>query len=94
LGLFAYFGYLLFKAALHAPDAFGKYLGFGLSMVLLLQLVVNLGGVTGIIPVKGLPLPFVSWGRSALVVNLAMVGIVLNIVRQSVVSSPPTGASK
>lgn len=89
LAAFAYFGYLLFKAAFHAPDAFGRYLGFGLAMGLLLQLVVNLGGVTGLIPVKGLPLPFISWGRSALLANLASVGILLNIVRQSVVSSPP-----
>lgn len=94
LGLFAYFGYLLFKAAFHAPDSFGRYLGFGLAMGLLLQLVVNLGGVTGLIPVKGLPLPFISWGRSALLANLASVGILLNIVRQSVVSSPVKSPDK
>ncbi len=83
LVMFAYFGYLLFKASFHAPDNFGKYLGFGLSLSLLLQVSVNLGGVTGILPVKGLPLPFISWGRSALFVNLLMMGILLNIVRQS-----------
>jgi len=91
--LFIYFGYLLFKAALNAPDAFGCYLGCGLTLSLLLQIAVNLGGVTGILPVKGLPLPFISWGRSALIVNLAMVGILLNIVRQSGIlpkPNPPT----
>jgi cell division protein FtsW len=83
LALFLYFGYLLFKSSFRATDNFGKFLGFGLTLSLLLQIAVNLGGVTGILPVKGLPLPFISWGRSALIVNLAMVGILLNIARQS-----------
>ncbi len=83
LGLFLYLGYLLFKGSLRAPDNFGRYLGFGLSLSLLLQVSINLGGVTGILPVKGLPLPFISWGRSALFVNLLMMGILLNIIRQS-----------
>jgi cell division protein FtsW len=81
--LFIYFAYLLFKASFHAKDAFGRYLGFGLSLIIIFQITVNLGGVTGLIPIKGLPLPFISWGRSALIVNLAMMGILLNIVRQS-----------
>ncbi|MCB0403854.1 MAG: putative lipid II flippase FtsW [Bdellovibrionales bacterium] len=84
---FAYLGYLLFKIVRFAPDLFGRYLAFTLSLSLLLQIVVNLGGVTGVIPVKGLPLPFISWGRSALVVNLAMMGILLNICKQAL---PPT----
>ncbi|MBI4403511.1 MAG: putative lipid II flippase FtsW [Deltaproteobacteria bacterium] len=81
--LFAYFAYCLFKVALKAPDSFGSYLAFGLAFILVAQIAINVGGVTGIIPVKGLPLPFISWGRSAVIVNLAMVGILLNIVRQS-----------
>lgn len=83
LVLFSYFLYLLFQATRHAPDNFGFFLGVGLSLSLALQIAVNLGGVTGLLPVKGLPLPFVSWGRSALLVNLAVVGILLNIIRQS-----------
>jgi cell division protein FtsW len=85
LAAFVYFSYLLFKVSLHAKDSFGCYLGFGLALSLVLQIAVNLGGVTGILPVKGLPLPFISWGRSALIVNLAMMGILLNIVRQSTI---------
>jgi cell division protein FtsW len=81
--LFVYFGYLLFKTASKAPDEFGCFLGFALSFSLLLQVVVNLGGVTGLLPVKGLTLPFISWGRSALLMNLLTVGILLNIARQS-----------
>ena len=83
--LFAYFAYLLFKVAFQAKDSLGCYLAFGIALGLVLQIMVNLGGVTGVLPVKGLPLPFISLGRSALLVNLAMVGILLNIVRQSTI---------
>lgn len=86
--LFVYFAYLLFKVAFQAKDSFGCYLAFGISLGIILQIAVNLGGVTGILPVKGLPLPFISWGRTALLVNLAMVGILLNIVRQSTIIPP------
>jgi cell division protein FtsW len=81
--LFVYFGYLLFKVASRAPDKFGVYLGFSIGFSLLLQVVINLAAVTGLIPIKGLPLPFISWGRSALLANLFSVGILLNIARQS-----------
>lgn len=87
--LFIYFAYLLFRAAFHARDSFGCYLALGLSLSLVLQILVNLGGVTGLLPVKGLPLPFISWGRSALVVNLVVVGILLNIVKQSRIIQAP-----
>jgi cell division protein FtsW len=85
---YAYLGYLLFKIVRFAPDAFGRYLAFGLALSLMLQIVVNLGGVTGLIPVKGLPLPFISWGRSAILVNLMMIGILLNIAKQSSIIRP------
>jgi cell division protein FtsW len=83
LVLFTYFCYLLFKVVLTAKDSFGCYLSFGLALSVALQIVVNLGGVTGLLPVKGLPLPFISWGRSALIVNLILMGILLNIVQSS-----------
>ncbi|NBX83629.1 putative lipid II flippase FtsW [bacterium] len=83
VAVFAYFSYLLFRTSFKAADPFSCYFAFGLAFLLTAQVAVNLGGVTGLLPVKGLPLPFISWGRSALVVNLAMVGILLNIVRQS-----------
>lgn len=90
--LFGYFCYLLFKAALATSDPFGRYLAFGLALSVILQVSVNLGGVVGLLPVKGLPLPFLSWGRSALMVNLVIMGILLNIVRQSAIipDTPPT----
>jgi len=86
--IFTYFVYLLFRASFRAADSFSCYFAFGLAFLLAAQITVNMGGVTGLLPVKGLPLPFISWGRSALLVNLAMVGILLNIVRQSGKISP------
>jgi len=88
LVMFTYFCYLIFKIALEAKDYFGCYLSFGLSLSLALQIAVNLGGVTGLLPVKGLPLPFISWGRSALIVNLILVGILLNILKGPSIIAP------
>lgn len=69
------------RAALGARDAFGCYLGFGITAMFGLQAVVNLGVVLGALPAKGLPLPFVSYGGSTLVVDLIAMGILLNISR-------------
>ena len=67
------------RAALRARDAFGCYLGFGITAMFGLQALVNLGVVLGALPTKGLPLPFVSFGGSTLVVDLFAMGILLNI---------------
>ncbi len=80
---FFYFTFLLFKVTSKITEPFGGYLAFALTLGLTLQIGINLGGVTGLLPVKGLPLPFISWGRSALIANLAMVGILLNILKRS-----------
>ena len=69
------------RAALRARDAFGCYLGFGITAMFGLQALVNLGVVLGALPTKGLPLPFVSFGGSTLVVDLFAMGILLNISR-------------
>lgn len=69
------------RAALTARDAFGCYLGFGITAMFGLQAIVNLGVVLGALPTKGLPLPFVSFGGSTLVVDLFAMGILLNISR-------------
>lgn len=62
-----------------APDAFGSYLALGITMLICVQAVVNLWVVTGLFPTKGLTLPFVSAGRSSLLILLFAVGILLNI---------------
>ena len=70
--------------ALHAKDRFGLLLGCGVVSLLALQAAVNIGVTTSLLPNKGLPLPFISYGGSNLVVCLFGVGLLLNIYRQGV----------
>ncbi len=65
--------------ALNAPDMFGTFAAFGLTLLIGIQAVINLGVVTGILPTKGLPLPFISHGGTSLIVCMTGVGILLNI---------------
>lgn len=69
------------RAAFRAPDDHGLYLGVGLTMFVGLQAVTNLAVVLGLLPTKGLTLPFLSFGGSSLLVNCAAVGILLNVSR-------------
>jgi cell division protein FtsW len=69
--------------ALRAADPFGRFLATGLTMSLAVYGIANLAMVTGLIPVVGVPLPFVSFGGTAMVAALASVGILLNIDRDS-----------
>jgi cell division protein FtsW len=80
----ALFGMLVLSAVRivsRAPDVFGKLLGGGVVALLGLQIVMNLGAVTGLLPVVGVPLPLISYGGSSLVVTLTCVGILLSIAR-------------
>jgi cell division protein FtsW len=75
-GTFAYFG---LKIALGCKDPFGKRLAAGLTVMVCGQAAINLAAVMGLAPLTGIPLPFVSYGGSSLVIALASVGILLNI---------------
>jgi cell division protein FtsW len=79
LGLFAVLIWRGLRIGLRAPDAFGRYLALGLSLMLATQTLVNLGVVTGALPTKGLPLPFISFGGSALLMAMFSAGVLLNI---------------
>ena len=68
--------------SVHAPDRFGKLLGSGLVLLLVVQALINMGVSTGCMPNKGMPLPFISYGGSNLCCALVSVGILLNIYRQ------------
>ncbi len=79
IGAFAAFALVGFRIALRCRDPFGKLLAAGLTALVCGQAAVNLAAVLGIAPLTGIPLPFVSYGGSSLVVLLAGVGILLNI---------------
>jgi cell division protein FtsW len=79
LGAFVAFGYAGFNIALACRDRFGKLLAAGLTALICGQAAVNVSAVMGLAPLTGIPLPFVSYGGSSLVVMLASVGILLNI---------------
>ncbi|MBW1916679.1 MAG: putative lipid II flippase FtsW [Deltaproteobacteria bacterium] len=74
--------------SLKVQDNFGCYLALGLVTLIGLQAGLNMGVVSGILPTKGMSLPFISYGGSSLLVNLMAVGILLNISAQSQVASP------
>lgn len=78
-GLFVALMWRGMKIAFGARDMYGAYVAFGLTMLLGLQAAVNLSVVTGVLPNKGLTLPFVSYGGSAMIMALFAVGVMLNI---------------
>jgi cell division protein FtsW len=79
IAAFAAFGYVGFRVALRCRDPFGKLLAAGLTALVCGQAAINMAAVLGIAPLTGIPLPFVSYGGSSLVVLLAGVGVLLNI---------------
>ena len=81
------FGVLLWRglrAALRAPDRFGMLLGLGLVMAIVVQALFNISVVLSLLPTKGIPLPFISYGGSSLVPTLVAMGILLNISQHAV----------
>ena len=67
------------KVALDAPDLYSTYLAFSITMLIGLQVLVNMGVVLGLLPTKGLTLPFISYGGSSMVISLIGIGVLLNI---------------
>jgi cell division protein FtsW len=83
LALFGVLVYAGIKIAMRAPDGFGRLLAAGITGWLALQAVVNLGGATGVLPITGVPLPFVSFGGSSLIVSLVAMGALVSIARSA-----------
>ena len=77
--LFVLLGYRGYKIAKEAPDDFGRFLAVGITTWFILQAIINLSAISGLIPLTGVPLPFISYGGSSLIISLAAVGILLNI---------------
>ncbi|MBI2613638.1 MAG: putative lipid II flippase FtsW [Candidatus Levybacteria bacterium] len=85
-GLIIFFIFIFsrcFYIAVNAKDNFGKLLGAGVTTFLAVQTIINLAAQTALVPLTGIPLPFISYGGSALIIDLAAVGILLNISKNS-----------
>jgi cell division protein FtsW len=80
---FCVIGWRGMRAAVQAPDSFGAFLALGITMMLVLQALVNISVVLGLMPTKGIPLPLVSNGGSSMLINLLGVGVLLNISQHS-----------
>jgi cell division protein FtsW len=81
--LFFIFAWRGMKISFHAPDLFGNMLAGGITLMIVLQALINIGVACALFPTKGLPLPLVSYGGSNLAFTLASIGILLNISRQT-----------
>jgi cell division protein FtsW len=79
LAAFAVLAWRGARAGLKAPDAFGRYLGWGFSGLLVMQALLNVSVAVALLPTKGMALPFISYGGSSLVVTLAICGVLLNV---------------
>ena len=78
-GLFAVLAWRGVRIARSAPDRFGQYLAFGITVMIVLQAQINMAVVTGLLPTKGLTLPLLSYGGSSLVASLGGIGILLSV---------------
>jgi len=81
--LFAVYGWRGWRAAFNAPDDFGRLLALGITALVIAQALINFAVVLGMVPTKGIPLPFVSYGGSSLLVTLLATGVLLNISQQA-----------
>ncbi|MDQ1396950.1 MAG: cell division protein FtsW, partial [Acidimicrobiaceae bacterium] len=93
VALFVAFAVLGVRAAVRAPDRFGALVAAGITAWIVGQAVINIGAVIGLLPVTGVPLPFVSYGGSSLVIAMGAVGILLNIARQGRSNRRPARSS-
>ena len=94
IGLFGMFGYAGMRAAHRARDRFSKLLAGGLTALIMAQAALNLFAVLGLAPLTGVPLPFVSYGGSSLVLTLAAAGLILNVARSPAQASSRASGSR
>ncbi len=75
--------YKVYQVAMKAPDKFGKFLATGIFSYFALQIGINLGGMVNLLPLTGVPLPFISYGGSNLLISFALLGIIFNIAKKA-----------
>jgi cell division protein FtsW len=90
---FAVLVYAGIRIAVRAPDTFGRLLASGIVAWIGLQAIVNMGAVTGLLPITGIPLPLVSFGGTALVVTLAGIGVLASIARSGAAAGGTKGST-
>lgn len=83
LGLYFFLLWRLVAIARRCPDDFGTYTVMGVALLFLMHIMLNIGAAIGLLPITGVPLPFVSYGGSALIMNFFLLGIVESIARSS-----------
>jgi len=83
VALFAVFLWRGLRTALRTSDMFGRFLAVGITSMVVVQAFINISVVLGLMPTKGIPLPFVSYGGSSLFITLACVGVLLNVSKQA-----------
>ncbi|AQM60706.1 MULTISPECIES: stage V sporulation protein E [Clostridium] len=83
IALFVVFVWRGVRIAMRAKDTYGSMLAIGITSIIAVQSIINIAVVTGSMPVTGVPLPFISYGGTSLVINLMAMGILLNISRQT-----------
>jgi cell division protein FtsW len=83
VALFAIFLWRGVRTALRTQDMFGRFLAVGITSMIVVQAFINISVVLGLMPTKGIPLPFVSYGGSSLFITLACVGVLLNVSKHA-----------
>lgn len=82
ISIFVFFVWRGIKVAMKAKDSYGTLLAIGITSIIAVQSIINIAVVTGSMPVTGVPMPFISYGGTSLVINMMAMGILLNISRQ------------
>jgi cell division protein FtsW len=83
IALFGVYAWRGIRAAYSAPDSFGRSLALGITAMVIFQALINFVVVLGLVPTKGIPLPFISYGGSNVLVMLLATGVLLNISQQA-----------
>jgi len=79
IGLFLLFFWRILEIAKRSPDNFAKYVVVGIGSWIAIQAFVNIGSMVALMPITGVPLPFISYGGTSLAISMAAIGVVLNV---------------